>query len=84
MTLVSELDLPSFDHTLRLARIAFDGAGGRRVAAGGPVWGAVQRALDLALVALAGEQAGGSRKVAASCAACCGKKANRPGASARW
>ena len=57
--------LPTFDHTLRLARIVLDGAGARRIAATGPVWAAVQRALDLALVALAGEQAGASRKVLA-------------------
>lgn len=52
--------LPTFDHTLRLARIAFDGAPGRRIAGDG--WRAAEAALDLALVALAGEQAGGSRR----------------------
>jgi alkylation response protein AidB-like acyl-CoA dehydrogenase len=52
--------LPTFDHTLRLARITFDGARARRIA--GDAWPAVRQALDLALVALAGEQAGGARR----------------------
>jgi alkylation response protein AidB-like acyl-CoA dehydrogenase len=54
--------LPTFDHTLRLAEIAFDGAPARRVAAERPVWDAVEDALDLARVALAGEQAGGAKR----------------------
>jgi len=54
--------LPTFDHTLRLARIEFAGAPARRLNATGPVWDAVQQALNLALVALAGEQAGGARR----------------------
>jgi alkylation response protein AidB-like acyl-CoA dehydrogenase len=54
--------LPTFDHTLRMADIAFDQTEGRRLAASGPVWPAVERALDLARVALAGEQAGGARR----------------------
>ena len=57
--------LPTFDHTLRMARITFDGARAQRLSPAGAVWPAVQRALDLALVALAGEQAGASRKVLA-------------------
>jgi len=55
--------LPTFDHTLRLADIAFSGAPARRLAASGPAWTAVDQALDLARVALAGEQAGAGRKV---------------------
>jgi alkylation response protein AidB-like acyl-CoA dehydrogenase len=55
--------LPTFDHTLRLAKIEFNGAAGTKLAAAGDVWGAVQKALNLTLVALAGEQAGGSRRV---------------------
>jgi len=55
--------LPTFDHTLRLARITFVNTLAKRLAATGPVWGAVQQALDLALVGLAGEQAGGARRV---------------------
>ena len=54
--------LPTFDHTLRLARVEFTGAPARRLNASGPVWDAVQQALNLALVALAGEQAGGARR----------------------
>jgi alkylation response protein AidB-like acyl-CoA dehydrogenase len=54
--------LPTFDHTLRLARIEFTGAPARRLNAAGPVWDAVQQTLNLALVALAGEQAGGARR----------------------
>ncbi|WP_374577097.1 acyl-CoA dehydrogenase family protein [Phenylobacterium sp.] len=52
--------LPTFDHTLRLARITFDGAPGHRLQ--GQAWPAVQAALDLALVALAGDQAGGAQR----------------------
>jgi len=55
--------LPTFDHTLRLARVDFTDAPARRINAAGPVWDAVKQALDLALVALAGEQAGGARRV---------------------
>jgi alkylation response protein AidB-like acyl-CoA dehydrogenase len=61
-TSVQIKSLPTFDHTLRLARVEFTGAPGRRVNATGPVWDAVQQALNLALVALAGEQAGGARR----------------------
>ena len=43
--------LPTFDHTLRLARIEFPGAPARRLNATGPAWDAVQQALDLALIA---------------------------------
>jgi alkylation response protein AidB-like acyl-CoA dehydrogenase len=55
--------LPTFDHTLRLADIAFSGAPARRLSAAGPAWAAVDTALDLARVALAGEQAGAGRRV---------------------
>ena len=55
--------LATFDHTLRLARLTFAATPARRLAAAIPVWDAVRRALDLALVALAGEQAGGARRV---------------------
>jgi alkylation response protein AidB-like acyl-CoA dehydrogenase len=60
---VSVKALPTFDHTLRLADIAFSGAAAQRLDASGPVWAAVDQALDLARVALAGEQAGAGRKV---------------------
>ncbi|WP_337185222.1 acyl-CoA dehydrogenase family protein [Phenylobacterium sp.] len=52
--------LPTFDHTLRLARIAFDAAPARRL--GGDAGAAAEAALRLALVGLAGEQAGGARR----------------------
>ena len=55
--------LPTFDHTLRLARIDFADAGGRVIPCQQPVWNSVQQALDLAIVALAGEQAGGAQHV---------------------
>ena len=55
--------LPTFDHTLRLARIDFTAASARRLAGNRSAWDAVEEALDLARVALAGEQAGGTRAV---------------------
>ncbi|MDZ4375964.1 MAG: acyl-CoA dehydrogenase family protein [Phenylobacterium sp.] len=57
---VSVSSLPTFDHTLRLARIEFRETPGRRLA--GDAWSAVQAAINLALVGLAGEQAGGARR----------------------
>jgi alkylation response protein AidB-like acyl-CoA dehydrogenase len=53
--------LPSFDKTLRLARLAFANTAARPIATAG--WPAVQSAIDLALVAVAGEQAGGARRI---------------------
>ena len=55
--------LPTFDHTQRLASVAFNQVTATPLAASGSVWAAVQAALDLGLVALAGEQAGGAQKV---------------------
>ena len=55
--------LPTFDHTLRMAKVQFKGASGNRISSAVPVWDAVQSALNLATVALAGEQAGGARKI---------------------
>jgi alkylation response protein AidB-like acyl-CoA dehydrogenase len=55
--------LPTFDHTLRLADAVFDGAVARRLATSGRAWDAVEAALDVTRVALAGEQAGAGRKV---------------------
>ena len=55
--------LPAFDHTLRLAEIAFDAAPARRLASSGPAWDGVEQALDLARVALAGEEAGAGRRL---------------------
>ncbi|HLK26268.1 MAG TPA: acyl-CoA dehydrogenase family protein [Caulobacteraceae bacterium] len=55
--------LPTFDHTLRLAKVVLEAAPGRRLKGARPAWEAVRQALDLTLVALAGEQAGGARRV---------------------
>jgi alkylation response protein AidB-like acyl-CoA dehydrogenase len=54
--------LPTFDHTLRLADLTFEATPAKRLPASGPVWDAVETALDLVRVALAGEQAGGARR----------------------
>ena len=55
--------LPTFDHTLRLADLSFAATPARRLASSRPAWEAVEAALDLVRVALAGEQAGGARRV---------------------
>jgi alkylation response protein AidB-like acyl-CoA dehydrogenase len=57
------LPLSTFDHTLRLADLTFAATPARRLASSRPAWGAVEAALDLTRVALAGEQAGGARRV---------------------
>jgi alkylation response protein AidB-like acyl-CoA dehydrogenase len=54
--------LPTFDHTLRLADLAFAATPARRLAAPRPAWDAVEQALDLVRVGLAGEQAGGAKR----------------------
>lgn len=54
--------LPTFDHTLRLAELAFDAAPARRLVTDRPAWEAVEKALDLVRVALAGEQAGAAKR----------------------
>jgi alkylation response protein AidB-like acyl-CoA dehydrogenase len=53
--------LPTFDRTLRLAKLSFDAAPATRLGNAG--WDAVAAMLKFALVALAGEQAGGARRV---------------------
>ena len=50
-----------FDQTVRLSRFTFDSTPARRLGVAG--WEAVQHALDLAVIALAGEQAGGARRI---------------------
>jgi alkylation response protein AidB-like acyl-CoA dehydrogenase len=55
--------LPTFDHTLRMANLGFCATPARRLASDRPAWEAVEQALDLARVALAGDQAGGARRV---------------------
>jgi alkylation response protein AidB-like acyl-CoA dehydrogenase len=62
--------LPTFDHTLRMSRIEFANAPARAIGRkgdgqdgeGGAGWAAAEAALDLARIALAGEQAGGARR----------------------
>jgi alkylation response protein AidB-like acyl-CoA dehydrogenase len=53
--------LPTFDRTQRMAKLSFDHVGAQRLGTAG--WEAVQAMLDVALVGLAGEQAGGARRV---------------------
>jgi alkylation response protein AidB-like acyl-CoA dehydrogenase len=59
---VEAAPLPTFDHTLRMARLTFAGTESQRIETAN-AWAAVQQAIDLALVALAGEQAGGAKRV---------------------
>ena len=54
--------LPTFDHTLRLAELSFAATPARRLAGARPAWEAVEQALDVVQVALAGEEAGGARR----------------------
>jgi len=54
--------LPTFDHTLRLADVSLTAAPASRIGAPGDAWPAVEKALDLTRVALAGEQAGGAKR----------------------
>jgi alkylation response protein AidB-like acyl-CoA dehydrogenase len=60
---LTRTELPTFDHGLRMARLDFADAPAHRLASNGPAWDAVEAALDMARVALAGEQAGGTRRV---------------------
>lgn len=57
--------LPTFDKTLRLAAVELQAVTANRIIAQRPVWDAVKQTLDMALVALAGEQAGGASRVLA-------------------
>jgi alkylation response protein AidB-like acyl-CoA dehydrogenase len=50
-----------FDPTIRLSEFSFDATPARRLGTAG--WAAVQQALDLTVIALAGEQAGGARRI---------------------
>ena len=54
--------LPTFDHTLRLARVQLAAAPARPLGERGAGWAVAEQALDVARVALAGEQAGGARR----------------------
>ncbi|MCC6919131.1 MAG: acyl-CoA/acyl-ACP dehydrogenase [Alphaproteobacteria bacterium] len=53
--------LPTFDHTQRLAKLSFAHVDATKLGTAG--WEAVERMRDVALVGLAGEQAGGARRV---------------------
>lgn len=55
--------LSTFDKTLRLSRLRFDATPARRIEARREATEALANALDLVRVALAGEQAGGARRV---------------------
>lgn len=55
--------LPSFDHTLVLDQIELADTPARPIGRIGAGWRAIRQALDLGLVALAGEQAGGARRI---------------------
>ena len=55
--------LPTFDRTLRLAAIGFNRVTANKVSATNDIPIAVQSAVNMGLVALAGEQAGGTQKV---------------------
>lgn len=50
-----------FDPTVRMSTFSFDRVPARRVGIAG--WAAIERALSLAVIALAGEQAGGARGI---------------------
>jgi alkylation response protein AidB-like acyl-CoA dehydrogenase len=54
--------LPTFDRTLRLAQVEFAGASAVPIGAPGAGWAAAEQALDVARVALAGEQAGAAKQ----------------------
>ena len=55
--------LPTFDHTLRMAKVTFENAPARLIGKDGEGWRIAEAALDIARVALAGEQAGGGAKL---------------------
>ncbi|MBI3675126.1 MAG: acyl-CoA dehydrogenase family protein [Proteobacteria bacterium] len=57
--------LPTFDHTLRLANISLNNVAACKLNSTRPAWDAIEDALDVARVALAGEQAGAGAKVLA-------------------
>ena len=54
--------LPTFDRTLRMSRIDFSNVPARLIGTAGQGWPVIEAALNVARIALAGEQAGGARK----------------------
>ncbi len=55
--------LPSFDHTLVLDRVELASTPAAQIGTAGAGWDAASRALEAGLIALAGEQAGGARRI---------------------
>jgi alkylation response protein AidB-like acyl-CoA dehydrogenase len=55
--------LPTFDHTLRMAKVTFTDAPARLIGAEGAGWAIAEAALAMARVALAGDQAGGGARL---------------------
>ena len=55
--------LPAFDRTLSLSNLSFEGVEATRLSGAGDSWALVEAAMDLGRVALAGEQAGGARRL---------------------
>src|SRR5579863_54784 len=60
---LSASPMPTMDQTRKQARLAFDSTPGRLLGREGEAWPAISAMLDLAVVALAAEQAGGAQKV---------------------
>ncbi len=60
---LTRMALPSFDRTLSLSDIGFAGVPALRLSGAGDFWPGIESALDLGRVALAGEQAGGARRI---------------------
>lgn len=55
--------LPAFDRTLSLANLSLQSVEATRLSASGDAWALVETSMDLGRVALAGEQAGGARRL---------------------
>jgi alkylation response protein AidB-like acyl-CoA dehydrogenase len=60
---LSASPMPTMDQTRKQARLAFDSTPARLIGREGEAWPAISAMLDLAVVALAAEQAGGAQKV---------------------
>ncbi len=60
---LSASPMPTMDQTRKQARLTFDSTSARLVGREGEGWPAISAMLDLAVVALAAEQAGGAQKV---------------------
>ncbi|MEM7279471.1 MAG: acyl-CoA dehydrogenase family protein [Pseudomonadota bacterium] len=55
--------LPSFDHTMVMDQVNLSNTSATQVGEVGAGWQAVQQAIDLGIIALAGEQAGGAQRI---------------------